>query len=187
MNHNILLELSQKLNISWDEIKRYHCVFKDIGIVPGSVSIISEPKTIVDKVGPIGHREKREVNQDGVATAKQQNGNNIVIVLRQDKNSDSIKVAYSLFRLDDGLYFVHNYQQSNMGDTIEFSYYDEESCNTVIKQGESLSDKTLDEFENLGIRSDYDETTHVFDIDQKGGFSHYVSKIDKASRKRKSI
>lgn len=187
MNHNILLELSQKLNISWDEIKRYHCVFKDIGIVPGSVSIISEPKTIVDKVGPIGHREKREVNQDGVATAKQQNGNNIVIVLRQDKNSDSIKVAYSLFRLDDGLYFVHNYQQSNMGDTIEFSYYDEESCNTVIKHGEGLSEKTLSEFESLGIRDDYEETANVFDIDQEGGFAHYVSKIDKVSKRRKSI
>lgn len=187
MNHNILLEISQKLNINWEEIKRYHCVFKDIGIIPGSVSIISSPKTVVEKVGPIGHREKRKVNQDGVAIAKQQDGNNVVIVLQYDKYSDSIKVGYSLFRLDDGLYFVHNYQQSNIGDTIEFSYYDAESCDTVIKQDEGLSEKTLSEFESLGIRDDYEETANVFDIDQEGGFAHYISKIDKASKKRKSI
>ena len=187
MNHNILLEISQKLNINWEEIRRYHCIFKDIGIIPGSVSIISSPKTVVEKVGPIGHREKRTVNQDGVAIAKQQNGNNVVIILHYDKYSDSIKVGYSLFCLDDGLYFVHNYQQSNIGDTIEFNYYDAQSCDTVIKQDGGLSEKTLSEFESLGIRDDYEETSNVLDIDQEGGFAHYVSKIDKVSRRRKGI
>ncbi len=178
MNYNVLLEMSQKLNIEWDEIKRYHYIFNDIGIVPGSVSIVLNPKKLSY------YKNKGVFIYDGIAIAKQKNRNNVVIKLQYNEVSKKIKVIYSFFMLDDGLYFVRDYQQSRHGDSIEFSYYDKESCNAVIEQNEEISIKTICKFENMGIREDYIGRAKIYDIEYEGGFAHYVTKIDKTSKIR---
>lgn len=180
MNYNVLLEMSQKLNIEWEEIKRYHYIFNDIGIVPGSVSIVLNPK----KNRYLRYKERQRIMHDGIAIAKQKNGNNVIIKLQYNEASKRIRVIYSFFMLDDGLYFIHNYEQNRHGDMIDFSYYDNDSCDTVIKSNGKLDIKTMSSFETKGIMADYSEKSKIFDIECDGGFAHYVSKIDKSSKKR---
>lgn len=178
MNYNVLLEMSNKLDIDWDEIRRYHYIFNDIGIIPGSVSIILNPKKSRH------NKNKGVFIHDGIAVAKQRNGNNVIIKLQYNDISKKTKVLYSFFLLDDGLYFVRDYQQSRHGDSIEFSYYDKESCNVAIEQNVKNSMKTISKFENIGIREDYIERAKIYDIEYEGGFAHYVRKIDKTTKVR---
>ena len=205
MNYNVLFELSNKLNLDPYEIKKYHYIFKDLDIIPGSVSVIVEPEIIIRKIPyVVTAGTTKPINQtlkDGYAIAKQKNGNNVLIKLRccepkweeeklhnKDKGSkkaEKVLVEYALFLSDEGMYYIHNYNLNRQGDTIEFSYFDNEACDVVLGSDRKLDMTTLSRFSAKGIASDYDGKAKTEDIMNDGGFLSYASKIDKKEGKNK--
>lgn len=203
MDCDILLELARKLKIDPYEIKKYNCIFKDLEIIPGSVSVIVEPEIIIKKI----HFDLTKPNavkqtlKDGFVVAKQKNGNSILIKLRcceptwedekrlgkkkKSKKAEKVKIEYVLFLLEDGLYFVHNYNIDNMSDTVEFSYYSNDTCNQVLDSNKKLDMTTLSKFSKKEIRSDYSDSAKIVDILNDGSFLSYVSKIEKNTSKNK--